>query len=80
MENSAPIVIRMQTDLLNVWMLFLEDCPHTNFSLVRYAIDRVSPPEVMDVRYTVNHPYGLLIDWSAVTPKISTVYECRWTE
>ena len=80
MENSAPIVIRMQTDLLNVWMLFPEDRPYTNFSLVRYPIDRVSPPEVMDVRYTVNHPYGLLIGWSVVTPKIGTVYECRWTE
>ena len=80
MENSAPIVIRMQTDLLNVWMLFPEDRPHTNFSLIRYPIDRVSPPEVMDVRYTVNHPYGLLIGWSVMTPKIGTVYECRWTE
>lgn len=80
MENSAPIVVRMQTDLLNVWMLFPENRPYSNFSLVRYPVDRMTPPEVMDVRYTVNHPYGLLIGWSVVTPRIGTVYECRWTE
>jgi hypothetical protein len=41
---------------------------------------RNSPPELMQARFTIDHPYGSLIGWSVVNPQLDSVYECRWTK
>jgi len=75
----APWIARAKTDLVSVWMLFPADRPYRTYSLVRYPQDRSAPPQVMHSRYAIDHPYGSLIGWSVVNPKVGTVYECRWT-
>ncbi|MEA1950179.1 MAG: hypothetical protein U9N87_02255 [Planctomycetota bacterium] len=75
----AAFLTRVKSDLISMWMLFPTDRPYRNYSLVRYPADRSSPPEVMNSRYMIDHPYGSLIGWSVVNPKLDTVYECRWT-
>ncbi|MBN2292196.1 MAG: hypothetical protein JXM70_07210 [Pirellulales bacterium] len=77
--NRAPFVTRIKTDLLRVWMLFPAHHPYRNYTLVRYPADRSKPPEVMDSRYAIDHPYGFLIGWSVVNAQPGMVYECRWT-
>lgn len=77
--GRAPFVLQCETDLLSVWMLFPEDRPYRTYSLVRYPADKSAPPQTMDPRNTIDHPYGSLIGWSVVRPKVGTVYECRWT-
>ncbi len=78
-QVRAAFVTRVNSDLISMWMLFPPDRPYRNYSLVRYPVDRSSPPEVMSSRYTIDHPYGSLIGWSVINPKPDTVYECRWT-
>ena len=78
-SGRAPFVVQGETDLLTVWMLFPEDRPYRTYSLVRYPADKSAPPQTMDPRNTIDHPYGSLIGWSVVRPKVGTVYECRWT-
>jgi hypothetical protein len=46
---------------------------------VHYPASRNSPPELMQSRYTIDHPYGSLIGWSVINPESNSVYECRWT-
>lgn len=75
----APFFVRMKTDLLSTWMLFPTDRPYRTFNLVNYPADRSTPPQVMDSRYSIDHPFGSIIGWSVVNPKRETVYECRWT-
>jgi predicted acylesterase/phospholipase RssA len=75
----APVIVRAKVDLISTWMLFPADRPYRNYSLVKYPVDRSAPPEVMNSRYAIDHPYGSLIGWSVVNPEIGTVYECRWT-
>jgi hypothetical protein len=29
--------------------------------------------------YTIDHPYGRLIGWSVIMPRLGSVYECRWS-
>jgi hypothetical protein len=70
----------LKTDLISVWILFPLDRPYKNYSLVSYPVDRSAPPKVMNVRYKIDHPYGSLIGWSVVNPKVDYVYECRWEE
>ena len=79
MTGRAPFVIQCKTDLLSMWMLFPEGRPYRTYSLVRYPLDKSAPPQMMDPRNTIDHPYGSLIGWSVVNPQIGTVYECRWT-
>ncbi len=79
MTGRAPFVIQCKTDLLSVWMLFPEGRPYRTYSLVRYPADKSAPPQMMDPRNTIDHPYGSLIGWSVVNPQVGTVYECRWT-
>jgi hypothetical protein len=74
----APFVCRTKTDLISVWMLFPADFPYRTYSLVRYPLDRSAPPELMNSRYSIDHPYGSLIGWSVVNPQVGMVYECRW--
>ena len=66
-------------DLVSMWLLFPEDRPYQTYNLVQYPADRGDPPEVLDSRYKIHHPYGSLIGWSVVNPEIGNVYECRWT-
>jgi hypothetical protein len=68
-----------KTDLASVWILFPPDSPYRTYSLVRFPADRSSPPQVMQARFTIDHPYGSLIGWSVVNPETHAVYECRWT-
>jgi predicted acylesterase/phospholipase RssA len=78
-SGRAPFVIQWKTDLLSMWMLFPEGRPYRTYSLVRYPADKSAPPQMMDPRNTIDHPYGSLIGWSVVNPQVGTVYECRWT-
>lgn len=79
MTGRAPFVIQCKTDMLSMWMLFPEGRPYRTYSLVRYPLDKSAPPQPMDPRNIIDHPYGSLIGWSVVNPQIGTVYECRWT-
>jgi hypothetical protein len=79
MSGRAPFIIQCKTDMLSMWMLFPEGRPYRSYSLVRYPADKSAPPQMMDPRNTIDHPYGSLIGWSVVNPQIGTVYECRWT-
>ena len=75
----APMLTHAKTDLISVWLLFPEDQPYRTYSLLSYPVDRSQQPVVMDNRYAIDHPFGLLIGWSVVNPKKDRVYECRWT-
>ena len=75
----APFVTRLDIDLISVWVLFPPDRPYLTYSLVSYPSDRSVPPEVMNARFTIDHPYGSLIGWSVVNPEADHVYERRWT-
>jgi len=75
----APFYIRRETDLITVWILFPPDMPYRTYNLVSYPRDRSEPAKIMNVRYTIDHPYGSLIGWSVVNPQVNHVYECRWT-
>ncbi len=79
MSGRAPFVVQSKTDLLSVWLLFPEQQPYRTYSLVRYPADKSAPPQMMDPRNKIDHPYGSLIGWSVVNPEVGTVYECRWT-
>ena len=68
-----------KTDLASLWILFPHDRPYRHYSLVHYPAARNSPPQLMEARYTIDHPYGSLIGWSVVNPESDSVYECRWT-
>jgi hypothetical protein len=68
-----------KTDLASLWILFPTDRPYRHYSLVHYPASRNSPPELMQARFTIDHPYGTLIGWSVVNPERDAVYECRWT-
>lgn len=76
--GRAPFVVQCKTDLLSVWMLFPEERPYRSYSLVRYPADKSAPPQTMEPRNTIDHPYGSLIGWSVVNAQVGTVYECRW--
>jgi predicted acylesterase/phospholipase RssA len=69
----------LKTDLATVWLLFPADRPYRTYSLIRYPADRGSPPEIMQSRFTIDHPYGTLIGWSVINPEPDTLYECRWS-
>lgn len=77
--SRAPFYVRFKTDLISTWMLFPADRPYRTFSLMNYPSDRSAPAQVMNSRYSIDHPLGSLMGWSVVNPKIDTVYECRWT-
>jgi hypothetical protein len=68
-----------KTDLASLWVLFPTDRPYHHYSLVHYPASRNSPPELMQARFTIDHPYGSLIGWSVINPESDSVYECRWT-
>jgi predicted acylesterase/phospholipase RssA len=69
----------VKTDLASLWILFPPDRPYRHYSLVHYPAHRRSAPELMQARFTIDHPYGSLIGWSVVNPETDAVYECRWT-
>jgi len=75
----AAFETHTKTDLISVWMLFPADRPYRTYSLLSYPSDRSAPPNPMNVRYTIDHPYGSLIGWSVANPEEDRVYECRWT-
>ena len=68
-----------KTDLASLWILFPPDRPYRHYSLVHYPASRNSAPELMQARFTIDHPYGSLIGWSVINPERDHVYECRWT-
>jgi hypothetical protein len=68
-----------KTDLAAVWILFPAENPYHHYSLVHYPADHRSPPQLMQARFTIDHPYGSLIGWSVVNPESNSIYECRWT-
>jgi hypothetical protein len=68
-----------KTDLASLWILFPPDQPYRHYSLVHYPANRKSAPELMQARFTIDHPYGSLIGWSVINPERDAVYECRWT-
>jgi predicted acylesterase/phospholipase RssA len=68
-----------RTDLATIWILFPPDRPYRHYTLVHYPPSRKSPPELMQARFTIDHPYGSLIGWSVINPERDAVYECRWT-
>jgi hypothetical protein len=68
-----------KTDLASLWILFPTDSPYHHYSLVHYPASRNAPPEIMQARFTIDHPYGSLIGWSVINPESNSVYECRWT-
>jgi predicted acylesterase/phospholipase RssA len=68
-----------KTDLASLWILFPTDRPYRHYSLLHYPANRSSPPEPMQARFTIDHPYGTLIGWSVINPERDAVYECRWT-
>jgi len=74
----TQFVTALKTDLISVWILFGPERAYRTYSLVSYPVDRSVSPKIMNVRYTIDHPYGSLIGWSVVNPKIDYVYECRW--
>jgi hypothetical protein len=65
---KAPFVTHTKTDLISVWILFPADKPYRTYSLVSYPVDKSRPPEIMENRYAIDHPYGSLIGWSVVNP------------
>lgn len=77
-RSQAHFTTRLQTDLVSMWLLFPEDRPYRTYSLLQYPADRSAQPEVLESRYTIDHPYGSLIGWSVVNPQIGNIYECRW--
>lgn len=79
MAGRAPFVLQCKTDLLSVWLLFPENRPYHSYSLMRYPADKSAPPQMMNPRNTIDHPYGSLIGWSVVNPQVGMVYECRWS-
>jgi predicted acylesterase/phospholipase RssA len=68
-----------KTDLASLWILFPIDRPYRHYNLLRYPASRDKPPEIMEARFTIDHPYGTLIGWSVINPERDAVYECRWT-
>jgi hypothetical protein len=46
---------------------------------VHFPASRNSPPELMQARFTIDHPYGSMIGWSVINPESNSVYQCRWT-
>ena len=79
MPGRIPYFLEQQTELITVWMLFPENHPYRTYKLVRYPIGSDAVPEPVTVRYTIDHPYGTLLGWSAINPRAGMVYECRWT-
>jgi predicted acylesterase/phospholipase RssA len=78
MPSRIPYYLEQRSELLTVWMLFPENHPYRSYKLVRYPFDSSAPPEPIPSRYTIDHPYGTLLGWSAINPKADMVYECRW--
>jgi hypothetical protein len=68
-----------KTDLASLWILFPIDRPYRHYNLLHYPASRDKPPEIMEARFTIDHPYGTLIGWSVINPERDAVYECRWT-
>jgi hypothetical protein len=66
-----------RSDLVSMWLLFPAAHPYSSYQLVRYPVDRRTAPEIMQSRYTIDHPHGSLIGWSVINPELDTVYECR---
>ena len=79
MPGRIPYYLEQPTELITVWMLFPENHPYRTYKLVRYPIDGSLAPEPVPFRYTIDHPYGTLLGWSAINPRPGMVYESRWT-
>jgi len=79
MPGRIPYYLEQQTELITVWMLFPENHPYRTYKLVRYPMEGDAAPEPVPSRYTIDHPYGSLLGWSAINPRAGMVYECRWT-
>ena len=77
--GRIPYYLEQSTELITVWMLFPENHPYRTYKLVRYPIDGEVAPEPVPSRYTIDHPYGTLLGWSAINPRSGMIYECRWT-
>ena len=77
--RTARFTTELKTDLVSVWMLFPSDRPYRTYNLVQYPANKSEAPEIVDARYSIDHPYGSLIGWSVVNPEMESVYECRWT-
>jgi hypothetical protein len=78
-EGRFSFQTDLKTDLVTVWLLFPANRPYRTYRLVRYPADRSAPPEIMQSRFTIDHPYGTLIGWSVINPELKTLYECRWS-
>jgi predicted acylesterase/phospholipase RssA len=77
--GRLPLVMQFNADLLTVWILFPDDHPYHRYQLVTYPRGQVAATEPLASRYTIDHPYGRLIGWSVIMPRLGSVYECRWS-
>ncbi len=77
--GRLPLVMQFNTDLLTVWILFPDDHPYHRYQLVTYPRGQVAATEPLTSLYTIDHPYGRLIGWSVIMPRLGSLYECRWS-
>jgi hypothetical protein len=77
--GRLPLVMQFNADLLTVWILFPDDHPYRRYQLVTYPRGHDTALEPLTSRYTIDHPYGRLIGWSVIMPRLGSVYECRWS-
>ncbi len=77
--GRLPLTMTFSPDLLTVWILFPDNHPYARYELVEYPLGHPEEAGRLTSRYQIDHPYGRLIGWSAITPRQDRVYECRWT-
>lgn len=82
-ENLKGFWVRytpaMPTQVANVWLLFPPSRPYHDYKLRSFVLGEKAPPDVEEPRYVIDHPYGAVIAWSLVNPKLNRTYECRWS-
>lgn len=78
-QNRSIFRTETPIEVISVWLLFPNDRPYENYSLVLRSPDGSKPPHLVETRYTIDHPYGSLIGWSLANPEIGGLYDCRWT-
>jgi predicted acylesterase/phospholipase RssA len=64
---------------VSIWLLFPEDQPYQDYSLIRYPIADPSTFQKLETLYTIDHPRGTIIAWSLINPEVGYIYRCDWT-
>ncbi|MCI0642020.1 MAG: hypothetical protein L0Y70_23330 [Gemmataceae bacterium] len=70
-----------RTQEASVWLLFPQHRPYQSYRLIslpKKQTDPPTPPLPVDTQYTIDHPYGDVIAWTVINPKVGNVYQCRW--